>query len=79
MGGTSWSDSAYIDRATLRSSTGTKSFAYDDDIKTGKVAAKTHVALDPSKMKAGCRECRDSTEHPTKSDFCRFGCYGQYG
>lgn len=67
MGGTSWSDDAYIDRKSLRAATGTKSFAYDDDIKTGKTKAATHAALDPSKMKAGCRECRDSAAHPNSN------------
>lgn len=67
MGGSSWSDDAYTDRVSTRAATGAKSFAYDDDIKTGKVKAATHVALDPSKMKAGCRECRDSADHPTSN------------
>lgn len=67
MGSSNWSDDAYADRASLRAATGAKSFAYDDDIKTGKVKAATHAALDPSKMKAGCRECRDSKEHPNSN------------
>ena len=67
MGGSSWSDDDYTSRSTLRSSTGKKAFAYDDDIRSGKVKAATHAALDPSKMKAGCRECRDSADHPTSN------------
>lgn len=64
MGGTSWSDDHYTERANMRAAKGINTFAYHEDIRTGKTAAKTHATLDPAKLKAGKRECRDSTEHP---------------
>ena len=64
MGGSTWSDSHYRDRATLRSKTGKKTFAYDNDIRSGKSAKAAHQTLDPAKLKAGKREARDSDEHP---------------
>lgn len=67
MGGTSWSDDAYDARVNLRASTGTKTFAYHSAVSSGSVAAKTHDSLDPSKMKAGVRECRDSEAHPNST------------
>ena len=64
MGGTSWSDQDYADRVALRAATGKATFAYDVDVKSGRVATAAHATLDPAKMKPGGRECRDSTEHP---------------
>lgn len=66
MGGTSWLDSDYTDRAALRSSTGTKTFDYSDKVRAGK-AAPVNVGLDPTKMKGGERECRDSADHPNSN------------
>lgn len=45
-------------------STGT--FTYHEDVKSGK-AAGIHPSLDPSKMKDGRRESRDSAEHPNSN------------
>lgn len=67
MGGSSWSDDDYSTRASVRAATGAKAFAYDDDITTGKTAAVAHVSLDPTKMKGGMRECRDSADHPNSN------------
>lgn len=63
MGGSTWMDSDYTDRVALRAATGTKAFAYSAAAAAGTVAP-THTTLDPSKMKAGGRECRDSDDHP---------------
>jgi hypothetical protein len=64
MGGSSWSDESYrgITSRKLRSH-GT-SFTYDKAVKSGSAPRAAHVALDPSKMKAGRRESRDSEAHP---------------
>lgn len=64
MGGSSWSDEHYSARALHRSATNTPVFAYDRSIKSGAAPAKAHDSLDPSKLKAGVRECRDSDKHP---------------
>lgn len=64
MGGSSWSDDAYNDRASYRASTNTPTFDYDDKVRSGKVDAKVHATLDPKKIKGGVRESRDSKEHP---------------
>ncbi len=80
MGGTSWSDDHYRARTTHRAATNTPTFAYDADIKTGKSAPKVHTALDPSKLKAGVRECRDSKEHPeSNAVFVGFDVTGSMG
>lgn len=62
MGGSSWSSSFYDDRAKARAATGTPAFAYDADVRTGKVAAGVHKSLDVKGVKF--RESRDSTAHP---------------
>lgn len=67
MGGSRWSDDAYSARKAYRSATGASTFAYTDSIRKGSTAAKTHETLDPVKMKAGTRECRDSEAHPNST------------
>lgn len=62
MGSTRWSDDHYADRAAYRASTGTPAFAYDADVKSGKVAASVHDKLNPHGVKL--REARDSDVHP---------------
>lgn len=62
MGGTRWSDDHYHDRAAYRAATKTDAFAYDTDVKTGKVAAAVHDKLNPKGVKL--REARDSDVHP---------------
>jgi len=66
MGGGSWTDAAYGDRATSRAKTGISAFAFSDSSKASGVL-KVHKNLDPKKKnKAGqiIRESRDSKEHP---------------
>jgi hypothetical protein len=80
MGSTSWSDKDYADRKFMRSSTGKATFAYNADIRAGKAAAKVHDALDPSKLKAGRRESRDSADHPeSNAVFVGFDVTGSMG
>ena len=67
MGGSSWSDDDYSSRASVRASSGAKAFAYDDDVTSGRAAKVAHVSLDPTKMKGGLRECRDSVDHPNSN------------
>jgi hypothetical protein len=67
MGGTSWSDDAYVSRSAMRASEGIETFDYHKKVSTGKAAAAPHVKMDPSKMNAGARECRDSDAHPTSN------------
>jgi len=62
MGGSSWNDDLYRDRAAFRKSSGTATFKHDDDIKKGKVAAKAHDKMSPHGVKI--RESRDSDAHP---------------
>jgi hypothetical protein len=62
MGGTSFSRDDYDARDAYRSATSTPVFAYDDAIKTKKVAAKVHKLLDPKDVKL--RESRDCDAHP---------------
>jgi hypothetical protein len=69
MGGTSYSDSDYRARASLRATKGTPDFAYDSDIRTGKAAAVAHDILDPKKITCDPtgflgRVSRDSPAHP---------------
>jgi len=45
MGGSSWSDDLYRDRAAYRSSVGAATFSHDDDIKRGRVGVKAHDKL----------------------------------
>ena len=73
MGGSAWSDDVYADRAKTRAATNTPAFAYDADVKSGRVDRKIHERLDPKKVAgptsphAGkvMRESRDSDAHPT--------------
>jgi hypothetical protein len=67
MGGVSWDDKKYTTRAKFREENKIEAFAYDASIRSGVVAAKTHEKLDPSKLKAGKREARDSEAHPNSS------------
>ena len=62
MGGSSWSDAAYNDRAMLRSKKNEPVFAYSKKVESGQVAAKVHKSLDPKGLKV--RESRDSDVHP---------------
>jgi len=64
MGGTSWDDDHYSSRSSLRAKTGAPVFAYSAAVSSGKVEAKAHDKLDPTKFKAGVRECRDNPTHP---------------
>lgn len=67
MGATNFNDDVYNARMLHHLSTNTSAFVYDTDVKSGKVEAKVHELLDPSKLnKAGknVRESFDSPEHP---------------
>lgn len=64
MGSSYWSNEVYEDRQQVRAKTKAPVFKHDDDVRTGKVQSALHEALDPSKMKNGVREARDSKEHP---------------
>src|SRR3954452_5263015 len=63
MGGTAWSDNHYRERAALRACTGDTAFAYDRDIREGRVSGKVHEKMDPRGVTV--RESRDSEAHPT--------------
>lgn len=58
MGSSRYSDADYGARVAYRSVTGTPTFKYDHDIKTGKVDARVHDTLRPFGVKI--RESRDS-------------------
>lgn len=62
MGGSSWSNDLYNDRAAHKASTGTATFDHDDDIKKGRKTAKAHDKMSPHGVKI--RESRDSETHP---------------
>lgn len=62
MGGSSYSADVYATRASLRAKHKVSAFAFTDDVKSGKVAAGVHPALDPKGVKV--RESRDSDAHP---------------
>jgi hypothetical protein len=62
MGGTHWSDDDYRGRAADRKRTGRSPFAFDHDVKAGRVKARTHPKMDPHGVSA--RESRDSDAHP---------------
>jgi hypothetical protein len=64
MGSSFWSDDVYTQRQAVRAQTKAQVFQHDQDVRTGKVQTALHEALDPSKMKGGVREARDSKEHP---------------
>jgi hypothetical protein len=64
MGTTFWSDVHYRSRAAMLRAKGRSAFGYDEDIRAQRVAAAVHPLLDPSKMKGGRRESRDSDRHP---------------
>src|SRR5271166_399556 len=61
MGSSHYSDEFYKDRVADRVTTGNATFAYDADIRRGKVAAKVHDTLN---IHNKIREARDSKEHP---------------
>jgi len=63
MGSGSWSSSAYNSSTTDRATRGVRDFAYHHDYQSGKVH-NVHPDLDPSLLKGGVRESRDSAEHP---------------
>lgn len=72
MGGSSYSDDAYRDRAAIRDSTGTSAFDYDAKVRAGAVPRAVNAAMNP-KVTAGAkspfvgkvmRESRDSDAHP---------------
>lgn len=62
MGGSSWSDSAYADRASARVTNNLPTFDYHAKVESGQVAAKVHPTLDPHGLLF--RESRDSSAHP---------------
>jgi hypothetical protein len=64
MGGGHWSNDFYEERARQRAATNTPAFKHDADVRSGKVSTALHADLDPSKLKNGVRESRDSAEHP---------------
>lgn len=73
MGGGAWSTTTYTANTSAKRAMGyASSFAFDEDVKAGKVAAGVHETLDPKKVagdlspNAGkpIREAFDSTEHP---------------
>lgn len=63
MGCSRWSDEHYTDRVATRAARGVATFAYDADVKSGKVENKTHEKLDP--FGVTMRESCDSETHPT--------------
>ena len=64
MGGGSWSSTVHEERAKARAVTNTPVFTHDADVRAGKVQSALHPDLDPSKLKNGVREARDSAAHP---------------
>jgi len=64
MGGSSYSDDHYTDRVAYRKAHDIPAFKHDDDIRTGKSAAKCHDKLNP---KGVVRESRDSDAHPASN------------
>ena len=62
MGGSRWSDDAYLSRAAFRSSTGAPVFTHDADIRSGHARRAVHDRLNPHGLKV--RESRDSDAHP---------------
>lgn len=62
MGSSYWNDDFYRDREAVRKAENKPVFAYDADVKAGKVAKKVHAQMDPKGVKI--RESRDSKEHP---------------
>lgn len=64
MGSSNWSDAHYSARREHLAASGKTLFDHDKSIRTGKAVAAAHSTLDPTKMKAGVRECRDSDAHP---------------
>lgn len=64
MGGSTYSDDHYRAAASYRAANNIPTFQHDAAIRSGKSAAKAHESLDPSKLKAGKRESRDSDAHP---------------
>ena len=67
MGGTSWDDAHYKSRTSFRAENKIDTFGYHGKIASGVVEAKVHEKLDPSKLKAGSREARDSDDHPNSN------------
>jgi hypothetical protein len=66
MGGSSWSDDYYADRAATRATTGTPTFAHDAAVRAAAArgdtaSVKTHAKLNPFGV---IRESRDSDAHP---------------
>ncbi len=61
MGGSSYSDDFYKDRAATRSAKGVTTFDYSKKVTSGAVAAKVHDNLN---IHSKIRESRDSTAHP---------------
>lgn len=63
MGSTAWSDDHYRERERYRKQSGRSAFAYDHDVKQGRVAAQVHDRMNPNGVRV--RESRDSESHPT--------------
>ena len=63
MGGGSWSEEYYDEKAKERATTGRATFAHHEEIKAKPMSEqKVHERLDPKGVKV--RESRDSLEHP---------------
>lgn len=63
MGGSSWSDAAYSERASERARTNAPVFAYSQSVQRGE-ASGVHSTLDPKRLAGRVRESRDSAPHP---------------
>ena len=72
MGGSSYSDDHYRDRVAHRAATHTPTFAHDADVRAGRTVDAIHASLNPSKIKGGVRESRDSVAHPNSKAIAIF-------
>jgi len=67
MGSSSYNSDRYTHRLMADNTAGRSSFAHDDDIRTGQIAAGAHATLDPKLRNAAdevIRESVDSEVHP---------------
>lgn len=67
MGTTAWSEAHYHRREKKRRAAGRTAFAYDADIRARRVQARVNPQMDPSQLRNGVRESRDSANHPQSS------------
>ena len=65
MGYTLWSDAHYRDRAAHLAAAGRSAFGFDEDIRQLRALPGVHPLMDPTKLKGGRRESRDSAAHAT--------------